>query len=274
MAFLMEEFQCPLKVFDAIDDWEFIPDVKSNLRVRECYEIISKKADVIFTVSEYLAAKFQPKTSAALIRHLPNGVNLELFSRPADAPRARRNDRKQRRPVFTYVGVLSNRFDFGIAEAVARGFPQCTLLLVGPIHNSEKSRFKVLKGLPNVEWRGLLHHGLIPHILRESDVLLIPHTLSPLALSMDPLKLYEYLTTGLPIVATDVPPMNKYGHLVYVAKDVESFVEKVSLALHEQETSEGESMWRSRIDEAQNHSWESRVESIIKDILENMPITY
>jgi len=83
---------------------------------------------------------------------------------------------------------------------------------------------------------------------------------------MDPLKLYEYLTTGLPIVATDVPPVRTYEALVYIAHDAASFVEKVEEALAEQETPRAEDLWRARIEEAQRHSWEHRVETILEAV--------
>jgi len=266
MAFLMERVRCRLRIFDAIDDWEHIPALGPHLAIRECYETLAARADIIFTVSEYLAAKFERKAPAALVRHVPNGVDLELFRRPADPPRARRRMRKGKEPVLTYVGVLSSRFDAELTAALSRAFPHSRILLVGPMHTREDPRLTCLRGLPNVELKGLVHHRYIPEILRESDVLLIPHRRSTLALSMDPLKLYEYLTTGLPIVATDVPPVRTYEALVYIAHDAASFVEKVEEALAEQETPRAEDLWRARIEEAQRHSWEHRVETILEAV--------
>ena len=266
MAFLMNEIPCSLRVFDAIDDWEFIPNLRDNLKIGECYETISTHADIIFTVSEYLADKFKNRTAGPLVRQVPNGVDLGLFSRAADPPQIRRSNRGQKQPVLTYIGVLSDRFDFEIAKAVAITYPECRLLLVGPLQKSEDYRFKPLQALPNVEWRGLVHHSHIPQILRDSDVLLIPHCVSPLATSMDPLKLYEYMTTGLPIVATDVPPMKKYEQFVSIAKDPPTFVSAVEKALKEQEMPSAEWLWQARIEEAKRHSWQTRVEHIIKDM--------
>jgi glycosyltransferase involved in cell wall biosynthesis len=268
MAYLMNKIPCSLRIFDAIDDWEHIPDLRSNLRIRECYEIINQHADIIFTVSEYLAAKFKKRASARLIRHVPNGVDLELFSYAATPPTVRIDNRRQRQPVLTYVGILSNRFDFTLTEALANAFPHCKLLLVGPLYKSEESKFKRLQVLPNVEWRGLVHHIHIPKIIRDSDVLLIPHCTSPLATSMDPLKLYEYMTTGLPIVATDIPPMKKYAQLIYIAKNHQAFIEYVGKALQEQEMPNAEWMWKKRLEEAKKHSWEERVQRILEDIID------
>lgn len=266
MAFLMERVRCRLRIFDAIDDWEHIPALGPHLAIKECYETMAARADIIFTVSEYLAAKFERKAPTALVRHVPNGVDLELFQRPADPPRARRRLRKGKQPVLTYVGVLSSRFDAELTAALSRAFPRSRILLVGPVHTREAPELTCLRGLPNVEFKGLVHHRHVPEILRDSDVLLIPHRRSTLALSMDPLKLYEYLTTGLPVVSTDVPPVRSYQALVYIAHDAASFIEKVGEALDEQETPRADDLWRARIREAQRHSWKHRVESILEAV--------
>ncbi len=268
MAFLMESLRCNLKVFDAIDDWEQIPHLGTHLRIRACYETIASRADIICTVSDHLAKKFTQKSSTALVRHIPNGVDLELFAQPADPPHVRRHRRKGARPVLTYVGVLSSRFDLDLMIAVARAFPDARIRLIGPLHTDEYPELGSLKHVPNVHLSGLVHHHAVPGILRESDILLMPHRRCPLSLSMDPLKLYEYLTTGLPIVTTDVPPVRAYEQLLYIATDTPSFIEYIKKALQEQETLQAERLWEARIQEARKHGWEQRVEAIL-DLIES-----
>ena len=82
---------------------------------------------------------------------------------------------------------------------------------------------------------------------------------------MDPLKLYEYLTMGLPIVSTPVPPTEEFDPLVYVADRAE-FSSRIGEALGEPERPEAEKLWKARIDEAKKHRWENRVEKILEYI--------
>ena len=126
-----------------------------------------------------------------------------------------------------------------------------------------------LQHIPNLEWTGLVHHSKIPEILRASDVLLIPHKESRLTLSMDPLKLYEYLTTGLPIVSTPVPPTAEYPSLIYVGRG-DRFSEQIGNALEEVHQPDAEALWQARIEESRRHHWESRIARIEAAIEERL----
>jgi glycosyltransferase involved in cell wall biosynthesis len=197
--------------------------------------------------------------------HLPNGVDPELFRIPADPPEVRQNTRKGRKPLLTYVGVLSERIDLDLIEQIALEWPSCHFQLIGPMSRNVEQRWRKLRRIPNLEWSGLVHHSKVPEILRSSDVLLIPHAESPLSLSMDPLKLYEYLTTGLPIVSTPVPPTQDYASLLYVGTG-KQFSEKIGDALEEVSRSEAQELWDARIQESKNHHWDKRIMKVESDL--------
>jgi len=128
-----------------------------------------------------------------------------------------------------------------------------------------EQRWTELQRVPNLEWKGLVHHSKIPDILRSSDVLLMPHMESPLSLSMDPLKMYEYLTTGLPIVSTPVPPTEEYDSLVHIGTG-QRFSEQIGVALDEVLRPDAEDLWLARIEESRKHHWDIRVARIESDI--------
>jgi len=271
-AYLMEEVPALLRIFDAIDDWESVAAYKPFARqIRSGYDIINQQADIVFTVSNYLKEKFEKSAKQARVVHLPNGVDADLFCRPADPPSVRRNARRREPRVLTYVGVLSERVDLDLIERIAVDWPQCRIRLVGPISLSSEGerRRRELRPLANMEWKGLVHHREIPSILCSSDVLLIPHKISQLTLSMDPLKLYEYLTTGLPIVSTPVPPSDQYGSLLYLGEG-KRFSEQIGAALEEMYLPGADELWRARIQESTRHRWESRIGRIEREIQERL----
>jgi len=269
-AYLMEEVPALLRIFDAIDDWESVAAFRPFAqRIRSGYEKVIQQADIIFTVSSYLKEKFEKSAKQARVTHLPNGVDADLFCQPADAPSVRRKRRDRDSRVLTYVGVLSERVDLDLIERIAVDWPQCRIWLVGPISRVVERRRRELRYLTNAEWKGLVHHGEIPGILRSSDVLLIPHKKSSLTLSMDPLKLYEYLTTGLPIVSTPVPPTDQYGSLLYLGEG-KRFSEQIGAALEEMYLPDADELWQARIQESTRHRWESRVGRIEREIQERL----
>jgi teichuronic acid biosynthesis glycosyltransferase TuaH len=271
-AHLMEQIPASLKIFDAIDDWESISVYQQlGQRIRSGYETVMEHADIIYTVSRQLEKKFLERAKTPHVRHLPNGVDPQLFRLTADPPSVRQGTRKNRRPVLTYVGVLSERVDLNLIEKISQDWPQCSFQLIGPMSRAVEQRWTELQRIPNLEWKGLVHHSKIPDILRSSDVLLIPHMESPLSLSMDPLKLYEYLTTGLPIVSTPVPPTGEYDSLVHIGTG-QRFSEQIGAALDELLQPDAEDRWLARIEESRKHHWDlriARIESDIGELLKN-----
>lgn len=265
-AYLMEETPASIRIFDAIDDWESI-SVYERLgpRIRSGYQTVVEKADIIYTVSSHLKKKFQERSRTPHVMHLPNGVDPHLFNQPAPPPSARSKHREGRSPVLTYVGVISERTDLDLIERVARDWPQCRLQLIGPMSRHSERWWEEHGRIPNLEWKGMLHHSRIPGLLSASDVLLVPHKESSLTLSMDPLKLYEYLTTGLPIVSTPVPPTGDYPSLIYVGTG-QGFSEQVGTALEEKDLPGAEDLWRERIEASRDHHWDARIAAIESDI--------
>ncbi|MEW6443393.1 MAG: glycosyltransferase [bacterium] len=265
-AWLMREVPAAVRVFDAIDDWDAVPEYrKQGKNIRAGYGRVLQDADLIYTVSRPLLAKFRRRARTPEVHHLPNGVDLDLFSTPAEPPLKRRAARRLRQPILTYVGVLSERFDMELMGEVARQWPRCTIRLVGPVGGTLELRLRRLRGLPNVEWTGLVRHERVPDLLRESDVLLIPHRESPLSLSMDPLKLYEYLTTGLPVVTTPVPPVEEYARWLYIGA-ASDFPRLVGEALAEADRAQAEALWRGRIEVGKKQGWEIRIGRILSDL--------
>ena len=267
-AYLMDKIPAALIIFDAIDDWESVAAYGPlQGSIRTGYQTVLEKADTIFTVSRALRDKFSSRAKTPHVVHLPNGVDTGLFATPAPPPAERQEHRKGRAPVLTYVGVLSERTDMELIGQTARARPDCRIQLVGPATQEVERRYKALRHFSNLEWKGRVHHSEIPSLLRTSDVLLLPHRVSRLSLSMDPLKLYEYLTTGLPVVCTPVPPCEEFSGLVHVG-DGREFVAKVGEALEEAGRPESEALWKARIRESKRHGWEARVETILNYIEE------
>jgi len=79
------------------------------------------------------------------------------------------------------------------------------------------------------------------------------------------LKLYEYMTTGLPIVSTPVPPTGDYPSLIYVGRGPQ-FSEQIGNALDEGLRPDADSLWQARIEESGKHHWERRIARIESDI--------
>jgi hypothetical protein len=98
------------------------------------------------------------------------------------------------------------------------------------------------------------------------DVCLIPHTLDRLTVSMDPIKLYDYLATGKPVVTTPIAGSERFADLIYVANDAIGFAGQVGVALAEADADQA----ARRQQRAREHTWAARAATMWATIQERL----
>jgi teichuronic acid biosynthesis glycosyltransferase TuaH len=132
---------------------------------------------------------------------IPYGSDPATFARVEHVPPA--PGVRLAPPVAVLVGQLNARVDPALLEAVAeRGV---SLLLVGPAHSSAAGWLEALTTRPNVEWVGGQPFAALPAFLAHGHVGLVPYADTDFNRGSFPLKTLEYLSAGLPVVATDLP---------------------------------------------------------------------
>jgi hypothetical protein len=200
-------------VFDAVDDWSNHPVYSKYSEVlSENYKKIMKTADTIFTVSEKLQEKFLENIDCYWI---PNGVDVEAFSKGRDV-------KKSQTPQVVYTGVIQDRFDIDLVEYCAKEMPVVQFKIVGPVWKGID--VSALEKLSNVTLVGMVSHTTLPQLLGESWVGIIPHKKDAFTQSMNPMKAYEYLAAGLPVVSTHSEGISSLPFLV-VATTNEQFLQ-------------------------------------------------
>ena len=110
-----------------------------------------------------------------------------------------------------------------------------------------------LRGIPNVHVHQGVGRAELVAALRNSDVSLLAHRRTPLTEAMSPLKVYEYLAAGLPVVSIDLPPVRDLGDRVLLASSTAEMTPMLDRALELGSATEGE-----RTDFVARHSWASR----------------
>jgi glycosyltransferase involved in cell wall biosynthesis len=129
--------------------------------------------------------------------HLPNGVDFELFAGDREAPA---DLAAIPRPIAIYVGAMDFWFDFNLVDEMAARMPDVSFVLIGPDREARKR----LAPRSNLHILGRRMHEVMPGYLNNADVGLIPFAVRDhpdLVDGIHPLKLYEYLASGLPVVA-------------------------------------------------------------------------
>jgi teichuronic acid biosynthesis glycosyltransferase TuaH len=222
---LLDRVPHRLAVYDITDDWTSasIPDSQRRQIESEDGELL-RRADLVFAVSPRLVEMKKPVRDDVIL--MPNGVDPDLYNVP-DAPLPDEL-RGAPAPRVGYTGTLhEDRLDLsliaGIAE-LARG--KYSLVFVGPNYLSVKST-AALRGHNNIFILPAQPYQRLPFFLAHFDVCMIPHALTPFTHSLDPIKAYEYLAAGKPIVATPVDGLRPLERFVKTVSGAREFHDAV-----------------------------------------------
>ena len=214
-----------MAVVDVCDDYagffEGAPDVQAELVRRE--EETVRRADGVIVTAPRLGERLAAPGRRILLAR--NGVTDRFL----EAERAGANAR----PVAVYQGAFADWVDFELLEAAIDRLPGVEFRLMGRVFPSVEARVRRLAERPNVRFLGLVPHADLPRLLADADAGLIPFRLNPLTLATDPIKLYEYLGAGLPVVSTPLPevtPWRREG-VVEIAAEADAFVTAIQQAL-------------------------------------------
>ena len=220
----------------------------------ESERALMAEADLTVVSSDWLDRDSAQWTPRRIV--IRNGADYDHF---AECPDRVYRDARGRR-VIGYYGAIANWMDLELVGEVAGRFENCSVLLIG--HDQVGAR-KQLARYANVQLLGEVEYGRLPFYLYGFDVCLLPRRILPLTEAMNPVKLYEYVSAGRPVVAIDLPELEQFGDLVYTATSPEGFLAAVASALAE--SPEDQVVVRRRAFAAQQ-TWSRRTARLIEAV--------
>jgi glycosyltransferase involved in cell wall biosynthesis len=240
-----------LLVFDCVDDYHQTPWVDEGAALLE--DQMARQADLITVVSQPLMERFS-KTEPDKVLLAPNGADISHFAAPPNL------QGKRERPgrVFGYMGCLNYWFHGALVNQVLNILSDWQFLIVGNIMEFPAEQKKWLDH-PRIQYLGQISFMELPEFLARIDVGIIPFQQTRIVRSTSPIKLYEYLAAGLPVVATSMPDVLalRSKGFVYCADTADDFA-----ALIEKAVTEGDPGERQRF--AAQFSWESRFQPLFE----------
>ena len=256
-----------VQVYDCMDHHAGFDNTGSA--VIEAEHALIADADLVIVSSQWLADALAPQSRN--LRLVRNAADYAFFSRP---PERVRGDALGR-PIVGYFGAIAEWFDCALIRALAEALPQVLIRLVG---SDTASAARQLADLANVEFIGEVPYADLPQWLHGFDVCLLPFRVTPLTEATNPVKVYEYLSAGKPVVAIDLPEMAQFGDTVRVASTPQAFVAAVaqllddpggSTAVAERQKFASEQTWDHRA-----RAFDEALENIAEPCVSVVVLTY
>uniref|UniRef100_Q3APG2 Glycosyl transferase, group 1 family protein n=1 Tax=Chlorobium chlorochromatii (strain CaD3) TaxID=340177 RepID=Q3APG2_CHLCH len=246
---------CRFRCYDANDDHLAFPSTPSWLP--DWLQRYLSTTSLVFSVSKELTARL-PLSSSTKVVELGNGVEFNHFATP------RQNKPSQLAAlsgkILGYAGAM-DWLDVDLLEKVAQTYHQYHLVLLGPAYeHGWMERQLGLQALPNVHYFGKIEYSELPAWVQAFSVALMPLVANPLKQVSHPNKLYEYLATGVPVVAMNYcSAVEAAADVVHVAQSYEEFVQLVPIAL-------ADNRREARQAFAKQHSWDALAATMVHEL--------
>jgi glycosyltransferase involved in cell wall biosynthesis len=189
-----------------------------------------------------------------------NGVDIDHFRKEMsvnNVPKEIVPIVNKRKPIIGYYGSLSNGLDHELVMKLCQKRPDYEILLIGYRYEKSLARYD-FRQYSNLSIIGPVDYRRLPEYACWFDVATIPFKLNEITESTSPMKLFEYMAMGHPIVTTDMPECRKYKS-VLIGEDHEDFIRKVEKALTLKQDKDYGKLLKK---EAMENSWESKVRLI------------
>jgi GT2 family glycosyltransferase/glycosyltransferase involved in cell wall biosynthesis len=239
-------------VYDCMDDHAGFDSNDAAMLASE--DELIRASDLTVVTSRRLRERVADH--ARVVVDVPNACAYEHFAPARDA--SAESAGEARRPTIGYFGAISAWFDFDLLRHAVRAHPEWDFVLIGSTWGAPDHAD--LLGAPNVRFLGELPYDELPRYLARFDVATIPFRLTPLILATSPVKFYEYLAAGKPVVASRLPELEPNPDLALLADDPESFTGALERALREDSPERAQ----ARQEFAATHTWSRRCADLLR----------
>jgi glycosyltransferase involved in cell wall biosynthesis len=246
-----------LSVYYCTDEWSQFKYVETNV-IRAMEEELLSKVNVVFTTAHSLLEKKKARNPEAYLAshgvdhaHFAKALsgNLEAHPEVANLPR----------PILGFFGLLQHWIDQDLLLYLAECHPEWSIVLIGAA-TTDISRLKARTNIHHIDRRP---YADLPRYCKAFSVGLIPFALNELTVHVNPIKLREYLSAGLPVVSTALPEVMFYKDVCRVARTKEEFVAACESAIAEDSPAARE----ERSQRMERETWEKKVAELGDHVL-------
>ncbi len=163
-----------------------------------------------------------------------------------------------------FVGAISSyKVNFELLNKLAKKNPTWNILMIGQIGEGQpETKIDLLESCSNIHLLGAKNYDDIPMYLHFSDVSIIPANLNDYTKSMFPMKFFEYLSSGLQVVSTNLVSLNHYSNLCYISSSNLEFENNLKLVLDKKESKSPDLI----LEECLKQTWDERYKLMMEII--------
>jgi glycosyltransferase involved in cell wall biosynthesis len=259
---LKGRFNESMLTYHCVDDLSSWPGMPKGV-IQKAEEDLVRMADLVFTTNSQLQetrARWNPGNTY----YYPNVSDFGHFSKARQAGPTPDDLAKIPRPRIGFIGAVSDiKVDFGLISHVAELKKDWHWVIIGEVGEGQPQTSVDLLKRPNIHLLGFKSYQLLPDYLRGFDVAVLPNRINNYTSSMFPMKFFEYLASGKPVVATDLLGLREYADAYISARTPDDFVQ----ALEKVFCGTVPDMKRC-LELAEEHTWERRLdqmENLLRD---------
>ena len=246
-------------IYDCMDDFLEFSSVKDYKKIENIFFNLEKeiieKVEIVICSSKYLLNILKKRyNTERRIYLINNAMSLSAFNNNIQF----KNNKLFKKIVkfenpFIYVGTISEWFDFDSILTLLNNIKNINVLLYGPIRNIKVPAHKQLHIM------GTIDHKYIYEIMKCAKALIMPFKVNKLILSVNPVKMYEYIYSGKPIIATKYAETENFKNYIYLYVNAEELIQISDSIINNIAKKFDENLMKNF---ALRNTWENRYNSI------------
>lgn len=244
-----------LIIYDCMDNHVALTSSDNKERLRRLEKNLIERADLVFVTSNKLKEVVPGIQDAVLVR---NGFSTDMPTLPI------KGSVEKKKYNIGYFGTVSSWFDF---ELLRYSLNECNNIeyhIIGPISTDECDVSEVDN--KDIIFDGIVEHKSLPQVSKEYDALIMPFVVNDIILSVDPVKLYEYINLGKCIISVWYPEVDRFEPFVYFYRNKEEYLKLLKNLSKNGFKPKYTDKQRTEFQE--QNSWDARYSMIREKILE------
>lgn len=268
---LVSKFNEKIVIYDCVDFQSSIDKQQNSLIIKKEKKLI-KKSDIVFTNSPALY-NLKKRLHSKCFK-VPLGFDSFTFlTKKSSTSKVPKDLKKITKPRIGFIGNIDYRINFKLVYSLAVKNPKWSFIFIGPTNKSDykqnkaanfKTNLEIIKNLPNTYFLGFKNKKDLISYYDHINIGIIPYDVKQkFCLYSYPMKIFEYFSRGVPVVATPVKNLIALQPLVEIANNEKSFSKKIKFVLK----NEWPMKYKNKQKElASLNSWENKI-NIISNIL-------